>query len=182
MKTANIIKTFIAKNDRRVLLRTVVMDDLDDLLELINSLVEEKADIFVTKRFTGEEEAEWLSRVLLQVEKNEVFFLVAEVDGNIVASSDVQIRGEDEKEGGLIGIIIRNDYRNLGIGTEIMKTMVEKSSSLGLKVLIVNVFATNNRAIHLYEKIGFVPTKIIPRKHFRQNRFIDEIIMKKKIN
>jgi hypothetical protein len=48
LKTGKTIKIIIAKDHRKVLLRTPRIEDVDDLLELINSLVEEKAQILVT--------------------------------------------------------------------------------------------------------------------------------------
>jgi len=181
LKTGISIKTIITKDHRKVLLRTPRIEDLDDLLELINSLVEEKADILVTKKFTREEEADWLSNVLSQLEKDELFFIVAEEDAKVVALSDIQILKEEENQIGLLGIAVRNGHRNLGIGTEIMKTMMEQASFRKLKVVSVNVFETNNQAIHVYEKMGFVPVERVSKKHFRQGRLIDEIKMKKHV-
>jgi hypothetical protein len=39
MKTGQIIHTFTAKDGREVILRTPKWEDIDDLLELINSLI-----------------------------------------------------------------------------------------------------------------------------------------------
>ena len=73
---------------------------MDDLLELINSLVDEKAKIYVTEKFTREAEAEWLLKVLSRLEKDEQFLLVAEIDKKVVACSDFQVRGgTDERIG-----------------------------------------------------------------------------------
>ncbi|MGB9756228.1 MAG: GNAT family N-acetyltransferase, partial [Candidatus Bathyarchaeales archaeon] len=57
--------------------------------------------------------------------------------------------------------------------------LVEQASKMGLKVLTLSAFATNRRAIHVYEKVGFVQTGVIPRKHFKDGKYIDEIIMTK---
>ena len=181
MKTGRILKRFNAKDGRNVILRTPIWRDLDDLLELINSLVDEKADILVSQKFTREAEAEWLLKVLSRLMKDELFFLVAEVDKKAVASSDFQVQGGTDEHIGEMGIVVRNGYRNLGIGTEIMKTLLEQAASYGLKTVTVNAFATNKRAIHVYEKVGFVQTGMIPKKHFRQGTYIDEIVMKKLI-
>jgi RimJ/RimL family protein N-acetyltransferase len=154
---------------------------LDDLLDLVNSLVEEKAEIYITEKFTRKAEAEWLLKVLSRLKRDEQFFLVAEVDRRVVASSDFQIKDGTEERVGAIGIIVRNGYRNLGIGTEIMKTLLEQAACFGLRTMTVNAFATNERAIHVYEKVGFVQSGIIPKKHFRQGRFIDEVTMSKSV-
>ncbi|MGQ9544222.1 MAG: GNAT family N-acetyltransferase [Candidatus Bathycorpusculaceae bacterium] len=173
------MRSFSAKDGRRVVLRTPKWEDLDDLLELINSLVEEGAEIIRDEKVSREEEIDWLSKTLASLEKNEIFFLVAEVNGRVVASSDIHPLKGFEKHVGVLGIVVKRGFRDLGIGTEIMKTLVEQAQKMGLKVLTLSVFATNKRAIHVYEKVGFVQTGIIPKKLFKDCKYIDEIIMTK---
>ena len=183
MKTGKILKNFTAKDGRNVILRTPKWKDLDDLLELINLLVDEKAEIYITQKFTREEEAEWLLKVLSRLEKNEQFFLTAEVDKKVIALSDFQINdGDEEHRVGAFGIIVRKGYRNLGIGTEIMKTLLEQAEFFGLETVTVNAFVTNKRAIHVYEKVGFVESDIIPDRYFRGDRLIDQIVLTKSIS
>lgn len=178
MKAGEILKKFNAKDGKEVILRTPQWEDVDDLRELINSLVEEQAEIYITQKFTREEEAEWLLKVLKRLERNEQLQLVAEVDKKVIASSGFQIQGGTEEHIGAIGIVIRSGFRDLGIGTEIMKTLIEKAAFFGVKVT-VNVLASNRRAIHVYEKVGFFQSDVNPKKHFRQGKLIDEIIMSK---
>jgi len=61
MKTGEVIREFIAKDGRKVVLRTLRWEDLDDLLDFINSLVEESANIIRSEKVSREEEIEWLS-------------------------------------------------------------------------------------------------------------------------
>lgn len=179
MKSGKIVRSFFAKDGRKVVLRTPRWEDLDDFLEIINSLVDEGADILRTERVSKEEEIDFLSKVLSRLEKDEMFYLVAEVDGKVVAVSEISKRGGYEKHVGVIGIAIRNGFRDLGIGTEIMKALVEQAQKMGLKVLTLSAFATNKSAIHVYEKVGFVQTGTIPKKHFKEGKYIDEIILTK---
>ena len=179
MKAGAVIRSFSAKDGRRVVLRTPKWEDLDDLLELINSLVEEGAEIIRNEKVSREEEIDWLSKTLASLEKDEIFFLVAEVEGKVIASSDIHPLKGFERHVGVLGIIVKNGFRNVGIGTEMMKALVEQASKMGLKVLTLSAFATNRRAIHVYEKVGFVQTGVIPRKHFKDGKYIDEIIMTK---
>ena len=179
MKSGRMLETFSVKDGRTVVLRTPKWEDLDDLLNLINSLVEEKAEIIMDEMLSRDQEAEWLSDVLLRLEKDQIFFLVAELDGKVVASSDLYLGRGSEKHSGAVGIGIQKGFRDLGIGTWMMRTMVQEAQRIGLKVLVLSVFATNERAIHVYEKLGFVPTGRVPKKHFKQGKYVDEIEMAK---
>lgn len=181
MQLGRVFRKFCARNGQEVILRTPVFADLNDMLELINSLVEERAEISRAEKVTRDEEAVWLPKMLSSLEKDELFFLVAEVGGRVVASSDIHVLGGYEKHVGVLGIIVKNGFRDLGVGTEMMKTMMEQARALGLKVLTLQAFATNKRAIHVYENVGFVETGMVPRKHFKENQYIDEVIMTKLI-
>jgi RimJ/RimL family protein N-acetyltransferase len=155
MKSGKLVRHFFAKDRREVILRTPRWEDLHDFLDLINSLVEER------------------------VEKDELFFVVAEVDGKVVATSEIDRRTGYEEHVGVIGIAIKSGFRDMGIGTEMMETLIKHAEKMGLKVLTLTAFASNRRAIHVYEKIGFVQTGRVPKKHFKDGKYIDEIIMTK---
>jgi RimJ/RimL family protein N-acetyltransferase len=179
MKAGKTVKTFCARDGRKVVLRTVRWEDLDDLLELINSLVEEKVDIVRTERVSRQEEIDWLSGALGRLEKEEIFYLAAEVGGKVVANSEIRRETGHSEHVGNVGIAIREGYRNIGIGIEMMKSLIDQAQRWGLKVLTLSVFASNRQAFHVYEKVGFVETGRIPRKFFRHDEYIDEIIMAK---
>ena len=151
---------------------------MDDLLELINSLVEEKAEIIVDEKLSREQ-ARALSDALLSLEKGLIFFLVAEVDGEVVASSDLHVGKGSQKRAGAVGIAVKSGLRDLGIGTQIMRAIVKEAQRVGLKVLVLSVFANNECGIHVYEKVGFVQTGRVPKKHFKEGKYIGEIAMAK---
>jgi RimJ/RimL family protein N-acetyltransferase len=182
IKTGKILRRFIAKDGREVILRTPKREDLDDLLELINSLVEEDAEILIDKKLSREEEADWLSRTLAQLEKGNKVHMVAEVDGKVIASSGITKRRYGcEKHVGNLGIIIKAEYRDLGVGTEMMKTLIDHARIMEIKILTFDVYATNNRALHVYEKVGFKKTGRIPKRYYKKGKYIDGIIMTKEI-
>jgi RimJ/RimL family protein N-acetyltransferase len=178
MKAGEVICRLSARDCRKVVLRTIRWEDLDDLLEMINSLVEEKADIVRTEKVSRTEEIDWLAKALSRLEEDEVFYLVAEVDGKVVANSEIG-RGYSscDRHVGGIGIAIRDGFRDVGIGTEMMRTLIRQARAMGLKVLKLSAFENNERAIHVYEKVGFVQTGRIPRKFFKEGKYVDEIIM-----
>jgi len=177
LKPGQILKRFKAKDGREVVLRTPQWRDLDALLDFINSLVEEEADICRDKKATREEEADWLGRLLADIEKGAIIGIVAETEGRVVANSEVKRRSGPMSHVGYLGIAIKEGYRNMGIGTEIMKTLIEESRKMGLKVLVLEVFASNKRARHVYEKVGFKETGRIPKGIYKKGEYIDSITM-----
>jgi RimJ/RimL family protein N-acetyltransferase len=177
MRSGEMVADFSVEDGRRVILRTPKREDLDGLLELINSLVEEKAEIVINDKVTRKEEADWLADLLVRLKKDQVFFLVAEVDGKVVASSDLHVGKGTEARSGTVGIVIKKGFRGLGIGTRMMRTILEVARNRGFRVVVLSVFATNKRAIHVYEKVGFVECGRVLGKHFHNGNYVDEVIM-----
>jgi putative acetyltransferase len=180
MKPGKVIRTFSAKDGREIVLRTPMWSDLDDLMAMINSLVEERADILIDEKVSRDQEIDWFSKALARLEKDEAFYMVAQVEGKVVGNSEVgrKTSGRDRHVGSL-GIVIRNGYRNLGIGTEMMKTLIEQAHAMNLKLLTLSVYATNQHAHHVYQSVGFVDAGRITKKFFKDGQFIDEIVMAK---
>ena len=183
LRTGQVYRKFIAKNGKEVTLRAIKWEDLDGVLEFINKLVEERdiepdIGIVVDRKQTREQEAEWLANRLAEIEKGDTISAVAEVDGRIVANSEV-MRGRfgDTRHHARLGISVTREYRDLGIGTEMMRTLLEESRKIGLKTIELEVFTNNKRAIHVYEKVRFREVGRIPNKIYRNGQFFDITIM-----
>jgi len=181
MKTGEILHRFKAKDGREVILRTPRWEDLDDLMEHINSLVDEGVDIARDQKVTKEQEADWLAKALAEMEKGNVFIVVAEVDGKVVASSDITKRGGYSRHVCGLGIGIKKGYRDIGIGTEMLRILIAQAEKMSLKIVILDVLARNKRAIHVYEKFGFKETGRRPRFFYKNGEYVDDIIMTKEI-
>ncbi len=173
MLKTKILREFVAKSDKRVILRKPRWEDLDDLLGFINSLVEEEADIMRETPVTREEESDWLGKYLASIEKGEMIGVVAEVEGKVAANSEVGKRRGFQSHVGFLGIAVKKEYRGMGIGTELMKTLIEESKKAGLKVLVLEVFDSNKVAKGLYTKMGFKDAGKIPKGVFKKGRYID---------
>ena len=170
-------RTFTAKDGRKVTLRSLRWEDLDDCIEFINSLVDEGSDIAKETKVTRDEEAEWLGKRLASVEKGELMHVVAEVDGKLVANAEIGRRRGNMSHVGDFGIGIRAGYRGIGIGTEVMRLLVEQARRSGLKTLVLDVFETNTVARGLYEKAGFKESGRIPKGVYKNGKYIDLIRM-----
>lgn len=73
---------------------------------------------------------------------------------------------------------VRPQTRDLHIGEQLVKHSMQIARQLGFKVLQFNaVVATNHRAIHLYEKLGFVRLGMVPQGFRLKNGAYEDIIL-----
>ena len=170
-------RIFTAKDGRKVKLRSLRWEDLDDCIEFINSLIDEGSDIAKETKVTRDEEADWLGKRLASVEKGELVDVVAEVDGKMVANAEIGRRRGNMSHVGDFGVGIRAGYRGIGIGTELMRLLIEQARRIGLKTIVLDVFETNSTAKGLYEKAGFKENGRIPKGVYKSGKYIDLIRM-----
>ncbi|MFT8477395.1 MAG: GNAT family N-acetyltransferase [Liquorilactobacillus sp.] len=55
---------------------------------------------------------------------------------------------------------IEPEFQNKGFGTQAMGEIFIEVKKLGFKKIGLHVFGNNERAIHVYNKLGFIPTDI----------------------
>jgi len=95
------------------------------------------------------------------------------LDGEtVVGWCDVQVKADESIcHTGKIGMGVRIDYRGKGLGRQLLQTCIDHGWNAGLTRLELEVFASNSRALALYEKLGFVKegvkhkARIIDGKH-----------------
>jgi ribosomal protein S18 acetylase RimI-like enzyme len=170
---------FFLDKGQKVIFRAPQLQDLDGLLFFVNSLVDEEAQVAVNHKLTRKEEADWLFETFLAIKRGLLFFLVAESEGRIVATGEVDIQEGNPLHVGIVGIAVMAGYRNQGVGTKIMETLISKAVTLNLSALVLKVFATNYDAICFYEKFGFLKSAVNPKMHLWRGRFVDEVVMTK---
>jgi RimJ/RimL family protein N-acetyltransferase len=175
------LKKFTAKDGREVTLRTPKWEDLDDMLDFINSLVDEEAPIAIDNRVTREEEMGWLATRLTNLEKGNVAVIVAEVDGKMVGQVGVTPRFGRLRHVGNLGVSMKKGYRNIGIGGELMKEVEPQAKNLGIEIIHLEVFESNDNALHLYSKLGYREIGRIPQGAFYKGCYIDSVSMIKEI-
>ena len=52
-------------------------------------------------------------------------------------------------------MIVKKEYRNCGIGSEILTFLIEKAKEMGFEEMTIGVDKDNSIALHLYKKYGF---------------------------
>jgi ribosomal protein S18 acetylase RimI-like enzyme len=143
--------------------------------------LEEGANILVDTKQTRESEIEWLAGLLTNLETDKKVVVVAEVDGRFVGQTEVTPKGSRSRHVGLIGVALRGGYRDVGIGSELMREAETQSRQLCMEILQLEVFASNERARHVYEKVGYREAGRWPREVKKDGTYIDAILMSKDI-
>ncbi len=52
-------------------------------------------------------------------------------------------------------MIVKKEYRNRGIGSEILTFLIEKAKEMGFSEMTIGVDKDNETALHMYRKYGF---------------------------
>jgi RimJ/RimL family protein N-acetyltransferase len=106
---------------------------------------------------------------------------------NLIAGSEKRVVGHlymfrtpYERRKGVADLLIyiHQDYHNLGLGTRMMGKAIEIAKERGLHRLGLTVVADNQRAIRVYEKVGFKKEGIARETFYGDDhRYHDEVEM-----
>ncbi len=105
--------------------------------------------------------------------------IAAEVDDRLVALAgmDCSKRVRQRHSAG-VGISIRDGWRDRGLGTALMRELVDWARAHPeLEQLTLCVFHDNPRAHAVYRKVGFMEDGRLPRRAKRHGRFVDFVEM-----
>lgn len=79
---------------------------------------------------------------------------------------------------GMIGISVHNDYQGMGIGKKLMEKIIDLADNwLMLVRLELGVISDNEKAIKLYESLGFTHEGTKKYAVIRNGAYVDEYLM-----
>jgi RimJ/RimL family protein N-acetyltransferase len=147
-----VYETLKLKDGRMAQLAWLEEDDLPEVVEALNSVIREGKYLFMNNEITDmSEEQQWFERSM----KAGMLYLVARIDGQVAGGASIRPFAEKRAHVAEYGIFIRKGYRNVGLGTALTKAFVQVAKTHGLEILQLSVYATNERAHHVYEKCGY---------------------------
>lgn len=102
----------------------------------------------------------WSPESFLQmITKEDTRYYVAEEDGRLLGGCGLwMIAGE----GNITNVAVAPEARRRGVGTGLLKRLLEEGNREGVTAYTLEVRVSNEAAIHMYEKLGFVSEGIRP--------------------
>ncbi|MBS6194329.1 MAG: ribosomal protein S18-alanine N-acetyltransferase [Clostridiales bacterium] len=105
--------------------------------------------------------------------RQDTLFLVAEEEEKILGYCGVVMV---QDEGDITNVAVANERQNQGIGKKLVEELIRRTEEAGVRQLYLEVRASNERAIHVYEKMGFVRNGL--RKNYYEDPVEDGLLMK----
>ena len=150
-------ETLQLKNGKTCVLRSVEPEDAGRMIAYMKIMLGETRFLLRTPEefdYSEEGEAEVLRR---RRDDPRALMILAEADGEIVATSDVMPMGAKSRtlHRATLGMSVRRDYWRLGIGSAMMERLIAHARQAGFEQIELEVVSANRRALSLYVKYGF---------------------------
>lgn len=105
--------------------------------------------------------------------------LVALIDNQIVGQIGMVIMDSPRrKHVANIGMAVSYEQQNQGIGTQLLKAIIDLADNwLAIRRIELEVYTDNDPAIALYEKAGFIIEGTAKEYAFRDGQYVDTYLM-----
>lgn len=165
----------VSKSGVKLLIRPVRISDEPLLKEFFYSLSETTAyRRFMSTRRNFPHETLQEFFVVIDYTKQMVMLALLKDKGREVVAGVAQYRGKEGSHTAEVAIVVKDEYQNQGIGTELLEHLTRTARRQGLLAFSAEVLRENRVMLHLFEKMGFViEREILPdayslRLGFRQ--------------
>jgi ribosomal protein S18 acetylase RimI-like enzyme len=107
-----------------------------------------------------------------------VHLVAVDASGTVVGWCDIERHGrEGFRHAGRLGIGIVAEARGRGLGRRLMTEAIGAARRNGMERIELEVFASNTRAIALYESLGFVREGLKRRARKLDGAYDDDVLM-----
>ncbi len=174
-------RIIVVKNGEKILIRSLKKSDIEGVWANFNEVVDEGIYLPVFKPVKSEyEKKNWYETI---INRKEVCIVAEHLDikepYNIIGQCEISnSEWEAALHIGILGLIVKKKYRDLGIGKNLVDTAIKTSSKLNnKKKIILSCYSTNERAIYLYKKMGFKIVGVRKKQFYLDSIYYDEVLM-----
>lgn len=179
------IKSNIAlENGENITIRSATKEDAENLLEFFNGVCSESVFLLSDgseTSYTAEQEKEFINA---HSENTQNFLVLAEANGEIIGNCTFEQVSflKRVKHRCTLGISVKEKYQGMGIGKILMCFAQDAAKQKGFEQMELEVIANNQKAINLYDKLGFVKCgEITDGIKYPDGSYENIIIMVKKL-
>ena len=146
------------------------------LRDAVGAVAEERRYLLAVSAFSMDETRDFV-RMLL--DGGGIQF-VAVSDSRVVGWCDVvQNRFEGTRHGGTLGMGVVREFRQRRIGSELLRRTLDAAKLKGIERVELEVFSSNQGAIELYERTGFLREGCKRRARILDDLETDIVLMAK---
>ncbi|HEV2339845.1 MAG TPA: GNAT family N-acetyltransferase [Patescibacteria group bacterium] len=172
------------KTEKDIIIRYPLMEDLTVMTDFINILSREQTYIIVQGRqWTIEEEKEFLTKQLYDIEKRKTVHLLVFCSNVLIGSSTLQMKSDALAHEGVFDITIAKEYRGQGIGKLLMQCVLDEGMKIlpDLKIVTLGIFGDNFVAKSMYEAFGFTEFGRLPKGVLHKGNYVDHVYLYKTV-
>ncbi len=174
-------KKITLPNRCSIILKHANREDVDGVWKNFNAVVDEGIYLPIFEKVCDIERESWFEDIKLGRD----LCVVAQIPDarppdNIAGQCEITDPEWDAAAHhvGILGIIIREDFRGLGLGEILIDYAIRESKKLKNKTkIILSCFSTNKIALSLYKKLGFEKIGIRKKQFYMNEQFYDEVLM-----
>lgn len=150
---------------RNVILRNAEISDAEDLIRYLKVTTSETPFLIREPdevRLTREQEENFIRN---NIDAERELLLIATVDGKHIGNCSLMSAGSYKRYAHRcdIAIALYQEFCGCGVGTKMMRTVLDLAKEAGYEQAELEVISDNKRAIALYRKLGFEKFGCFPR-------------------
>jgi RimJ/RimL family protein N-acetyltransferase len=117
--------------------------------------------------------------MILQVQQDRMSHIEVIINNQFAGNGRVSVGSLRHSHVGSMGLSLLPQYRDEGIGSILIKSLIDEAKKLNLRLLELSCFENNPRALHVYEKVGFKRSGVIPGALSYKGTYIGEVMLYK---
>lgn len=174
----HILREVILKNGEQLILRRPTEDDAQAMIEYLNQVGGESDNLLFGKDefpLSVEQEIEFIKRVN---NDKDTLMLIGLINDTIASISQIGCHKRKRiLHNSEVAISVKKQYWRVGVGSAVMEELIRFANNHSMiKNIGLGVKASNENAIKLYEKYGFVKVGY-HKDYFKINDEYDDLIL-----
>ena len=162
------------------IIREAVTDDAERMILYLNQVCGESDNLlFGVNEFNVPIESVKQKLAMSKDSENSIVLIALDND-RIIARAELEgYYAARIRHRAKFSISVRKDYWGRGIGTEMLKRIIEQAKKMNIRVIELEVISDNVRGISLYHKMGFIDIGTYKDYFFVNGMFKDAMVMQK---